>query len=292
MNWSWLTMFLSADKVGGYVRAGVAGLLADLVLKYPGLADTFTPNEQTAIATAVAGLAVGFWSHVAKNVKDGSPGSRSGGAIGAVLLTFALWNGGTSTAIAQTKPILKAPPVSCTVTNCKAFYVLADITTHATNVDIIGSGINGSLMAGGATPHIGVGGFAWNGTYSYGVEAACGYSFNVSGPGVSKGYDCYQEIQLGGNLSGLFGITPATPPANFLTQAMMFPYIAVGPEENATVKTGWRAGASVKFMLDPTTFIDIGYRAVNGGNQTAISGAVQSVTTTDNQVSIKLQKAF
>lgn len=298
---------MNYDQVTGIIRAVAPAALAYCVGK-----GWISQSDVGEITAALVAVGAAIWSVINNQNVNGaspstgrvaSPGNRPGGAIGAIaVLMIAPWFLFGHSAHAQTAPkpapviVTKAPPAapSCTVNGCRAWYVLADITTHVANVDIIGNGLNGSLAAGGATPHIGVGGFAWNGTYSYGVEAACGYSFNVAGPGaISNGYDCYQEIQLGGNLAGLFNIAPAQTSGNFLTSALMFPYVAVGPEENRTIKTGWRAGASVKFMLDNLTFIDIGYRAVNGGPQSnVVSVTSKSVTNTDNQMTVKLQKSF
>jgi hypothetical protein len=291
MDFSWLTMFISAGKVGGYVRGGVAGLLADMVMKYPSIADILTPTEQTAISTAIAGIVVGAWSHVAKNVQASappSPGMRAGGAIGAVIVA-ALFLFSSDTANAQVA--LKAPPKAaapaCTVYLCKMWAVFFDISGHATNVNVIGEGVNGSLLAGGATPHIGAEGFVWNGTYAYGVAAGCGYSVNVAGIGSAHGYDCFQEFEFGGSLGSLFNIAPANAPSPIIG-AMMFPSVVVGPEENSTVKVGWRAGANLRFLLDPSTILTVGYRAVSGGNSTVTGG----VTTTDNQTFVRVSRQF
>lgn len=59
---------LSADKLGGYVRAGVAALLGIVAAKSAWLAPFLTPEIQTAVGVAVSGAVVGAWSHFAKSV--------------------------------------------------------------------------------------------------------------------------------------------------------------------------------------------------------------------------------
>lgn len=65
-----LTTLIDADKLGGWVRAGLGALLATGIAKYPGLTDYLTPEMQAALGVFVSGLAVGLWSHIAKAYKD------------------------------------------------------------------------------------------------------------------------------------------------------------------------------------------------------------------------------
>lgn len=61
-----LATLVGPDKIGGWVRAGVASGLAVLIAKVPGLSGVLDPSTQTAIGVAVAGIAVGIWSHYVK----------------------------------------------------------------------------------------------------------------------------------------------------------------------------------------------------------------------------------
>jgi len=63
-----LTTLIGADKVGGWVRAGVGALIAAAIAKWPGLGSILDPGTQTAIGVAVSGVVVGAWSHYAKTM--------------------------------------------------------------------------------------------------------------------------------------------------------------------------------------------------------------------------------
>src|SRR5262249_48913783 len=61
-----LSKLIDADKLGGWIRAWIASLLATVVAKNPVLSTYLDPITQGAIATAIAGVAVGWWSHITK----------------------------------------------------------------------------------------------------------------------------------------------------------------------------------------------------------------------------------
>lgn len=60
---------IDANKIGGYVRAATAGLLADLITHVPVLHDVLSADACNAIAVAAATVVVGVWSHIAKSAK-------------------------------------------------------------------------------------------------------------------------------------------------------------------------------------------------------------------------------
>lgn len=66
--WSLLVRIVDADKLGGWVRALVASLIALLIGKWPALSAIVTPDMQAAIAVAVSGFVVGLWSTIAKSI--------------------------------------------------------------------------------------------------------------------------------------------------------------------------------------------------------------------------------
>lgn len=70
MNFSFLSQFINADKLGGWVRAGVASilsyLLAHYAAKWPLLTDVLNPQVQAAIGMSTATLVVGLWSQLTK----------------------------------------------------------------------------------------------------------------------------------------------------------------------------------------------------------------------------------
>lgn len=68
MDISILLMFVNSSKVAGWTRAGVGALFATAVAKWPLLKEYVDPTTQAAIATALSGIAVGIWSHIAKKL--------------------------------------------------------------------------------------------------------------------------------------------------------------------------------------------------------------------------------
>ncbi len=66
MDLSFLAPFVDANKIGGWVRAGVAALLTVVIGKFPGLGAYFDPATQMALGVFVSGIAVGIWSQLTK----------------------------------------------------------------------------------------------------------------------------------------------------------------------------------------------------------------------------------
>jgi hypothetical protein len=66
MNMSLLTQFVDANKLGGWVRAGVASILAVVIGKNPTLAIYLDPTVQQALGVVAAGIVVGIWSQLTK----------------------------------------------------------------------------------------------------------------------------------------------------------------------------------------------------------------------------------
>jgi len=166
-----------------------------------------------------------------------------------------------------------APIIPCTVMSCVSkFYVGAGLAGNGTNANIIGNGLTGSVFAGGGIPFVDAGWMSWNGTVLVGFEAGAGYqintgatTINASGSVNPQGYMAYQEVQVGGALSQIFGgASPVVPPTG-LTADLMTLYVAGGAEEHSYA-TGWRTGAGAKFILpNSNMIIDIGYRYTNFG---------------------------
>jgi hypothetical protein len=75
MNRSALFMFFDTSKIGGWTRAAVGAGIAAGIAKWPFLKDYLDPVTQAAIATAVSGIVVGFWSHLAKKYSPSAPKS-------------------------------------------------------------------------------------------------------------------------------------------------------------------------------------------------------------------------
>ena len=64
--WNILVAFVDANKLGGWVRAGVASGFGVLLAKAPFVASIFTPELQTTAGILISGVAVGIWSHYVK----------------------------------------------------------------------------------------------------------------------------------------------------------------------------------------------------------------------------------
>lgn len=64
-----LTQFVDADKLGGWVRAGVGAAIVAAVAKWPALSTVLDPTVQTALGVVLSGIVVGAWSHYAKSLK-------------------------------------------------------------------------------------------------------------------------------------------------------------------------------------------------------------------------------
>ncbi len=62
-----LTQLISADKVGGWTRAGVTSVIVTAIDKWPGLSNYLDPTAQAALAVVVSTVVVGFWSQLAKS---------------------------------------------------------------------------------------------------------------------------------------------------------------------------------------------------------------------------------
>jgi hypothetical protein len=63
-----LVSLINADKVGGWVRAGVASGFVAADAKWPVLGSFIDQATEVQLAAALAAVAVGLWSHVAKNL--------------------------------------------------------------------------------------------------------------------------------------------------------------------------------------------------------------------------------
>lgn len=69
MDLTFLTQFIDANKVGGWVRAGVAAAIGAAITKWPWLSQYLDPATQAALGVAAAGVVVGLWSQLTKTDK-------------------------------------------------------------------------------------------------------------------------------------------------------------------------------------------------------------------------------
>jgi hypothetical protein len=65
---NFLVKLVDADKLGGWVRAGVAAVIAVAIGKWPALSTILSPDMQTAAGVLAAGIVVGIWSQIAKKL--------------------------------------------------------------------------------------------------------------------------------------------------------------------------------------------------------------------------------
>lgn len=61
-----LVKLIDANKIGGWVRAGVAAGFVYLAHRYTPLAAYLTPANEAAVDTLAVTVAVGVWSQIAK----------------------------------------------------------------------------------------------------------------------------------------------------------------------------------------------------------------------------------
>lgn len=195
---------------------------------------------------------------------------------------------------APTLPLFTGTP--CTVAtattplSCSGFYFGAGIAGEGSNANIIGSGIQGSVFAGGMTPTLDFGYQYAKGNWVFGAEFDMGYAIGSgasvsSGPlgasGNINGIRLAEIVKLGGNLSGLLGTqAPITIPPQ-LAAAVIAPYVGTGAAQwqlaNAWA-TGTIGAAGVLFDIGPQWFGDLRY------TYTSFNGArAQGIVVNDDQ---------
>lgn len=170
---------------------------------------------------------------------------------------------------------VKAQPIlglntACTPTSCTGLYVGANLGGSGTNADILGSGINNSIFAGGGIVGGTVGYQYSQNNWFLAAEASVNYEFQTQASingvsGNANGFLGYEIVKLGGNVAALFNSTAAPvaiPPT--LSNAVISPYILFGGVERSFAN-GWASGAGVTFDVGPHSFIDVKYMHVSYG---------------------------
>jgi hypothetical protein len=61
-----LAKFIDADKLGGWVRGGLAALFTFLLLKFPGLTPFLSDAVRDAVSVLAVTVVVGLWSQLTK----------------------------------------------------------------------------------------------------------------------------------------------------------------------------------------------------------------------------------
>ncbi len=165
--------------------------------------------------------------------------------------------------------------------SCSGTYVGIGLAGQGSNADIVGSGINGSVFAGGMTPGLDVGYQYVQGNWLVGAEYDLGYSINngVKVNAVGGNFDGIRSaivFKAGGNLAGLLGTqAPITIPPQ-LANAVLAPYVHVDPtfwQIAGTWATGTGSGAGVLFDFGPRIFGDLRYTYTDFHGAKGLSGA-------------------
>jgi opacity protein-like surface antigen len=206
-----------------------------------------------------------------------------------------------SPAFSQTSPIVtKAPAYTfgspCTVSplSCTGFYAGAFIGGVATNIDVLGSGLNNSIFAGGEVPAFNVGWQYAVNNYYFAIEAGAGYQFSTiatvgAAQGNQNGILGYQEVQAGLGLAGLLGTQTPVPIPSGLASQVIAPYVALGIVERPWGQ-GMEAGAGVKIDLTQHMLLDLRYRYITYNGAAANNGNAQF--NGENIVSIGAEYKF
>lgn len=214
-------------------------------------------------------------------------------AIGAMLSLFAL------PAKAADLPY-KAPSIfsgsacqlasASTPLSCSGGYIGGGIGGQGSNADIIGSGIAGSVFAGGITPWLDAGYQYVTGKWILGVELDMGYGLGstatINGTGTNfNGLRTEILFKAGGNLSSLLGNqVPITVPAS-LAQALLGLYAGEGVSwwqlVGSNFATGNVSAVGALFDFGPHLFGDLRYEFTN------FNGYKFAGTTLNNDQSVK-----
>lgn len=202
--------------------------------------------------------------------------------------------------------IVKAPVAApCTTTGCAGFYVGLDVTGIGTNLDVIGSGVNGSLNANGTLLGGHVGYQTWNDRWFGAVEAGCSYDVaqNVSAIGGtnSNRFLCTEVVKGGGLLQQLLGTqfgsvstaAPSQGPLPFtvpaaLSGALITPFVTVGAAQRYQ-KNGFVAGAGAQFLLSANWNVGLEYMHINYNKGQVATG---QVLDTENLIRLSLNYHF
>lgn len=152
----------------------------------------------------------------------------------------------------------------CTPVSCTGPYGGVQIGGNGTNLDIIGSGLNNSVFAGGAVAGVKAGYQYTDTKWILGAEASVNYQFqsNATVNGVSgntSGMFSYEVVKIGGNVSGLLGNSaPITVPPS-LANSQIGLYGLAGPCQRQFKTSGWCSGGGGEFDISTHIFVNIDY---------------------------------
>jgi opacity protein-like surface antigen len=201
------------------------------------------------------------------------------------------------------QPVAKAAPFAytpCTVQACSGWYVGAHIQGVGSNLDILGSGVNGSIFAGGGMVGLDAGYVLWNGVWFAGAEV--GGDIDVTGGPVAGSpfknrWFGYQVVKLGRGLQDVFnfqaasavpgqGPTPISIPQS-IASSLISPYVQFGAAERDGA-IGWVSGAGASFVVAQGWNLDLSYMRVQYQGATISGVALHD----DNLVKIALNRVW
>jgi opacity protein-like surface antigen len=181
--------------------------------------------------------------------------------------------------------------------SCSGPYIGGGLGGQGSNANIIGSGINGSLFAGGMTPTLDAGYQYAKGNWVFAAEFDGAYSIGsaatIAGAGANiNGLRFTEIVKVGGNLSGLLGTTqqPITIPAS-LANAVLAPYVGVGQTQWQLVNAwanGTVSAAGLLFDVGPQWFGDLRYTYTDFSNAKSQGITIQN----DQSLLVTMNRKF
>lgn len=191
--------------------------------------------------------------------------------------------------------------------SCSGFYGGFSVQGLGSNLDILGSGINNSVFAGGGVVGL-VGGYQfWNGQFFLAGEGNFGLNIQtnaLNGAVGNRNWDGSALVKAGVGLSGILGIGQpnaagtGTPSqginlAIIPGTALMSPYLVIG-ESFKPGDQGWTMGAGTEFILAQGWNLDIYYHHINWNNTqiAPIPGGLAVSSQPENRVGFAFLKMF
>jgi opacity protein-like surface antigen len=199
------------------------------------------------------------------------------------------------------------PTMAAVAPSCSGFYGGFSVQGLGSNLDILGSGINNSVFAGGAI----VGGVAgwqfWNGQFFFAGEADLGLNVQTNGLNSAAGFKNWDGgifVKAGVGLANVIGIgAPGSVGAGTPSQginlaiipgtSLMSPYVVIG-DSFKQGDQGFTAGAGVEFILAQGWNLDVYYHHINWNSTQSvpIPGAMVTTTKPENRVGVAFLKMF
>lgn len=243
---------------GGGVIMVVVGGLAEVGVHFTGI------NVESPEMVIAGGLGIlGVGAKV-----DHTNNKIAAGLMALAAFLFVAPSAAYAADLMPTKAQAKYSAAPCTTLDCSGFMVGANLVGTGSNLDIIGSGINGSVFSGGGLIGLDAGGQLWNGQYFAGAMASLDLDANVSSNVHSGRYLAMGLFQLGVGLSGIFnpvsgnpGPGPITIPQQ-IAGALLSPYVEFGVAIRPR-GTAWVSGAGAEFRLSDYYALRLDYLHLN-----------------------------